>query len=111
MRCRSAISTRRDSFALESSAVRSRTRSSSVSLTPPRLFGMLALGDVARHLGGADDMSVDVPDRRHGQRNGDLAAVLGLPHGLEVVDFLAPAKPSEHVLFFPPAVRWNDQGN
>ena len=38
-------------------------------------FHALALGDIARHLGGADDMSGGVANRRDGQRDFDLAAI------------------------------------
>ena len=55
----------------------------------------LALGDVARHLGGADDRPEPVAQWRYGERDIDHAPVLGHPDGLVMVDHLAPAQPRQ----------------
>ncbi len=54
-----------------------------------RLLGALAVRDVACDLGGADDLAFHVADRRNGQRDVHIAAVLALAHRLVVVDAVA----------------------
>src|SRR5439155_106027 len=78
---------------------------------PQRLFSKFALGDVARHFRRADDGSLAIHDRGDGQRNGDMVPVPGAPQSLEMIDSLAPAKTSEHVGLFSPAVFRDDQVN
>src|SRR5205807_9856760 len=71
----------------------------------------LSLADVARNLRCADDRAVGVFDWRYGQRYGDAATMLRLPHRLEMIDFLTAAKPGEHVLLFGATICRNDQEN
>src|SRR5579872_4493248 len=61
-------------------------------------FGLLAVRDVARDLGRADDRSGLVADRRYGERDLDAATVFPDPSGLEVLDALAPAQCREDSL-------------
>ena len=50
-----------------------------------RSLRLLALGDVARHLGGADHLARWVAQRRHAERYVDAAAVLGDAYRLVVL--------------------------
>ena len=66
----------------------------------PLRFRLLERRDIARDLRGADDRAGVVADRRDGQRDVERPAVLGDPHGLEMLDALAAAQPREDVVFF-----------
>ena len=70
------------------------------------LLARLALGDVARDLGGADHVPGAVADRRHGQRDEQPPPALGHPHGVEMLDPLAaPHAGEDRVLFRQPLLR------
>jgi hypothetical protein len=53
-------------------------------------FGLFALGDVPRDLRGADNPAVVGADRRDGQGDSDLAAILVAPYRLVMLDPLTP---------------------
>src|SRR5256714_1570197 len=74
-------------------------------------LGVLPIGDVPRDLGGADDRSPGVADRRYGQRDVQPPPVLRLTHGLEVIDDLAAPDAGQDVVLFGTPLGWNDQGN
>src|SRR5262245_7371657 len=71
----------------------------------------LALGDVAGDLGGADDPAGRVPERRHGQRDIEQAAILAHPHRLVGFDALAAPGALENPQLFVVAVRRDDDLN
>src|SRR5262249_4212282 len=56
---------------------------------------LLRFGDVARHLGRADDAAVAVADRGHAERDVQPAPVLRAPHRLEMRYRLAPPGPGD----------------
>ena len=71
----------------------------------------LLVGDVARDLGRADQLSGLVADRRNGQRYVEQASVLCDADGFEVISALTPAQPGKNHLLFALAVIRNDQQN
>ena len=71
----------------------------------------LALGDVARDLGGADDRPELVAQWRHGERDIDHAPVLGHPDGLVMVDHLAPAQPRQDLALLVMQLGRDDAGD
>ncbi len=73
------------------------------------MFELLALGDVARDLRGADDAAGGIENRRHGDGNGKRRAVFPLAHGLEVIDALSAPDARQHLIFFALAIRGNEQ--
>ena len=67
-------------------------------------LGMLAFGDVARDLGGADHLAGGVLDGRDRQGDRDQIAVLRDADGLEMLDAFAPpdaVQDQRHVLLVP----------
>ena len=82
-----------------------------VEQKPLKLLGALALRDVARHLGGADDPSASVAHRADRQRDVDAPSVLGQPHGVEVLDHLAESQPREDLVLLGAEFLRHQQGD
>ncbi len=74
-----------------------------------QLFGALALGNVARHLGNADYLALGIADRRYGQRDVNQPAVARPAHGLEMVDRHAAAHLGKDFVLLFHLVRRHDQ--
>ena len=72
-------------------------------------FRELAIGDVAGHLGGSDDVSGGVADRRHRQRNLQQASVFRAPHRFKMIDSLAAPYACKDVVLLGPSVARNYQ--
>src|SRR5204863_4119141 len=62
----------------------------------PARLRLLALGDVARDLRGADNPARRVPDGRHGERDVEQAAILAAANGLVMVDALTAPNAVEY---------------
>ncbi len=73
------------------------------------LLGPLALGDVADDLRGPDDPAVVVLDRGDGHGHVEPSAVLGQPHGLQVLDALAVPHAIQDLLFLLDPLRRQQQ--
>src|ERR1700722_16489721 len=73
------------------------------------LLTSLLLADVPRDLRSSNDLSVGVPDRRHGQRNDDQAAFLSLPNRLELGGTPPSRDPGQNRSFFIMPVYWNHE--
>jgi hypothetical protein len=58
-----------------------------------------ALGDIAGHLGSADNLASVVEQRRHGQRDRQPGAISMLPDRLVVIDLVAGPDLGEHHIF------------
>src|SRR5580704_1115345 len=71
------------------------------------LLTSLLLADVPRDLRSSNDLSVGVPDRGHGQRNDNQAAIFALPNRLELVGTLPSPDPRQNRPFFVMPVYWN----
>src|SRR5688572_6306375 len=68
----------------------------------------LLLGDVARDLGRADDLSAGRMHRRHRQRHLDEAPVLPHPDGLVMIDAFPGPDLRQHFVLFTLAIRRDD---
>ncbi len=73
-----------------------------------RRFISLARTDIARDLGSADDAACRVLDRRHHQRNVNVASVFVPPYGFHL-DRFARANTTEQPLLFAEPVGRDDQ--
>src|SRR5262245_1679153 len=71
-------------------------------------LGLLALGDVARDLGRADDSALPVSHRRHRQGDCDKASILAAASGFIVVDAFAALDASENLGLLTLAFGRND---
>ena len=68
-------------------------------------------GDIARDLGGSDDVSGGISDRGDGEGDIDERTVLAAAGGLEVVDALAVTHAFDDIGFFVPALAGDDQSD
>ena len=73
--------------------------------------GPLAVADVPRDLGRADDEARLVPDGRHRERDRDTLAVPADPFGLHVLDRTAGPQAGDDLLLLGDPVRRDDEGD
>jgi len=73
------------------------------------LFGALAIGDVSNDFRGADDLAPGVGERRDGQRNIELMAMLGNADHLVMIDALSRSDPRQQTHFLFSLVGRNEQ--
>ena len=71
----------------------------------------LALGDVASHLGCADDHARRIADRRDRERDGHERSILALPHRFVVLDRLAPLDAPEDLRLLVDVVLRDQHGH